>query len=158
MVSHRPLVVVILSSMVLGALGCASAGAKIREKYPVGYKRLVSVVPECAEPGADLVAHCEVAAEILQSQPRKAVELLLAHVTKTGEAFASASSGERKTIVRRVEKTVVPALRRTLENVNDTYSKAILAAFDTIELGSEKALEALRTGLNAAQKAAAFLR
>ena len=139
------------------AAGCASAGAQIKEKFPTGYKRLVSVAPDCTEPTGDLVRHCTVAAEILQSKPEAALMLLVDHLGAEVKTIASKAEAERAKAIADLQKTAVAALKQTFTNVGDSYSNAMLKAIESVDLGSETVVNALKNASDAAKKLGSLL-
>lgn len=149
--------VAVVLCAVLAGVGCASAGAQIKEKFPTGYKRLVAVVPDCTEPASDLARHCAVAAEILQSKPEAALQLLVGHLGTEFKALAGKADAERAKVVEDLQKTTVSAFKQTLKNVGDDYSNAMLKALDAIDLSSDTVAEALKAASDAAKRLGALL-
>jgi hypothetical protein len=115
--------------------GCAGVTSrtelpKIELQHPVGYPRLIKIVPECERVNPDNYSSCVVASRMLESATTQiSTHWFLVHWEKV--AFGDSASPVALEATRRI---IIPVLKLLYQTSHDEYSKAMFFQTDKIQL------------------------
>jgi hypothetical protein len=118
--------------------GCAGMEAQlqlpdIEPQAPVGYPRLIKMVPECTNVNPHNYSSCLVAARMIESSTTQiSTYRFLDYWEKT--AFSDASN---PAAIEAAQRIVIPVLKRLYQTSPDEYSKTMLHQADKIQLASK---------------------
>jgi hypothetical protein len=134
--------IVLLSQVIIILFGCAGVVTKtelpqIELQHPVGYSRLVTLIPECANLNPDNYASCVVASRMLESATTQiSTHRFLVHWEAIG--FGDSVS---PTALEATQRIVIPVLKLLYQSSHDEYSKAMLLQTDKIQLTSRASFD-----------------
>lgn len=124
-------------------LGCTAAATQKTELpslaslHPVGYPRLVDLVPECTRPNREAYESCLVAAQMLESSTNQvSTHRFLTHWEKA--AFGDPAD---PAAIEATERIVIPVLKFLYRFSKDTYTKTMIQKADQIRLTSRDSFE-----------------
>ncbi len=112
----------------------------IELQYPVGYPRLIKMIPECANVNPDNYSSCAVAARMIESSTTQiSTYWFLDYWGKT--AFSDAPN---PAAIEAAQRIVIPVLKRLYQTSQDEYSKTMLQQADKIQLASRGSFDAFQ--------------
>ena len=134
-------------------VACAAEIPDIRSTHPEGYARLVEIIPQCRKVTLDNYIPCHTASEILEARsPQQATEEMLFHwervAFKRSPTRQSAAgiivdpvdvpieTSIREDALEATEEIVLPALLAVYRSFPGTYSKAMSAQLERVDLDS----------------------
>lgn len=112
---------------------------KIELQYPVGYPRLIIIVPECANIDPDNYQPCVVASRMIESSTTQtSTYRFLDYWEKT--AFGDSTP----VTLEATQRIVIPALKWLYQVSQDEYSKTMLQQADKIQLTSRNSFDVFK--------------
>jgi hypothetical protein len=113
---------------------------RIELQHPVGYPRLVKMIPECAKINPDNYASCAVAARMVESSTTQiSTHQFLDYWGKTAFGDSTHPAG-----LEAAQRIVVPVLKELYQMSQDEYSKTMLQQADKIRLTSRDSFNAFQ--------------
>lgn len=135
---------IVLLSQVIILFGCAAAVSKtelpkIELQYPVGYPRLIKIIPECANVNPDNYASCVVASRMIESSSTQ----ISTH--RFLDYWEKAAFGDSTPVtLEPTQRIVIPALKWLYQVSQDEYSKTMLQQADKIHLPSRSSFDVFK--------------
>ena len=121
--------------------GCAqlpvnTQATPIEKHFPVGYPRLVDLIPECEALNPSNYASCLVAAQMMESATTQLSTYRL--LTYWGEMISSPAT--HPSSIEAAQRIFPPVLKRLYGSSHDPYSRYMLQQVDKIQLASADVL------------------
>lgn len=153
--------------LILLIIGCAAMLPSIQSQHPIGYEKLITIIPECSTTNLDNYGACLHAANMLESSSNQQATVkfissweetvfgMAARKQHAGEAAfpldpASGAMNEmvwgkvRMDAIRAEERIVLPVLKKIYSDNTEEYSNQMLQQVDLIILTSKSSLDSFR--------------
>jgi hypothetical protein len=140
--------------------GCAGmVTSQMKEQHPVGYGKLVKLVPACDQPPLESASGCGIGAEMLEAKtPEKASILFMSGWEKLvfGSFRKKAESGEitdtlvygkvQRQTVNALQTISVPVLASIYDSNRNEYTRKMSKLLEVIDIDSRSSLDMFRDG------------